>query len=37
VGEHSLAILGELGVDADTADRLRAAGVISQWEDQAAG
>jgi formyl-CoA transferase len=37
VGEHSLAILGELGVDADTADRLRAAGVISQWEDQGAG
>jgi crotonobetainyl-CoA:carnitine CoA-transferase CaiB-like acyl-CoA transferase len=29
VGEHSLAILGELGIDTDTAAKLRESGVIS--------
>ncbi len=35
VGQHSLAILEELGVDKAKAGKLQEAGVISQWRDEA--
>ena len=37
VGEHSLAILGELGIDDGTAMKLQEAGIISQCDDRNAG
>lgn len=35
VGEHSLAILGELGIDDQTVGKLQEAGIVLQWGSQA--